>query len=139
MLQHTKAKIVQLHITRLQQILADNNAAERIEGEKPTLYNVLQMRRRRNVRTIIALREPEGITQTTPRGIARTLATYLMRKYAQIEVNTECIQRLLEEIKVDPTNQDMDALITPFTTEEIEHAIRTGGRKKAKARDGLTR
>jgi hypothetical protein len=138
-LQHTKAKIVQLYIARLQQILADNNAAERIEGEQPTLYNVLQMRRRRNVRIIIALRDPEGITKTTPRGIARTLATYLMRKYARIEVNTGCIQRLLEVIKVDPTNQDMDALIAPFTTEEIEHAIRTGGRKKVPGRDGLTR
>jgi len=40
-LQKLKAKIVLLHSTRLQQLLADNNAAERIEGEQPTIYNVL--------------------------------------------------------------------------------------------------
>ena len=80
-LQKLKAKIVRLHDIRLNQLLIDNNAAERFEGEQPTMYNVLQMRRRRNERTITALRDQEGITQTTPRGIARTLVTYMGEKY----------------------------------------------------------
>jgi hypothetical protein len=41
-LQRLKAKIVRLHSTRLHHLLADNNAAERIEGE-PTIYHVLNM------------------------------------------------------------------------------------------------
>jgi hypothetical protein len=72
-LQKLKAKIVLIHNIRLNQLLIDNNTAERIEGKKPTMYNVLQMRRSRNERTITALRDQDGITQTTPRGIARTL------------------------------------------------------------------
>jgi hypothetical protein len=62
---------VRLRNTRLHHLLADNNAAEKIEGEQPTLYHVLQMRRRRLKRTVTALRDPDGITQTTSRGIAR--------------------------------------------------------------------
>ena len=91
-LQKLKAKIVRLHDIRLNQLLIDNNAAERFEGEQPTMYNVLQMRRRRNEPTNTALRDQDGITQTTPRGIARTLVTYLGGKYKRIEVNTEYVQ-----------------------------------------------
>jgi hypothetical protein len=74
-LQKLKAKIVRLHNLRLNQLLTDNNTAERIEGEQPTTYNVLQMRRRRNEQTIMAMRDQDGITKTTPRGIAQTLVT----------------------------------------------------------------
>ena len=126
-LQKLKAKIVRLHSTRLQQLLADNNAAERIDGEQPTTYNVLQMRTRRNERTITALRNLEGIIQKSPGGIARTLATYLRVKYERIEVNTESTQRLLPEIGMNLADQDKDALMAPLTPGEIEQAIRAGG------------
>jgi len=39
---------------------------------------------------------------------------------------------------MDLTNQDTDALVTPFNPGQIEQAIRDGGRKKAPGRDGLT-
>jgi ribosomal protein S19 len=99
MLQKLKAKIVRLHNIQLNNLLFDNNTAERVEGEKPAMYNVLQMRRRRNERTITALRDQDGITQTTPRGIARTLVTYMGEKYKIIEVNTQYVQQFLSEIK----------------------------------------
>jgi hypothetical protein len=47
-LQKLKAKIVRLHNIRPNQLLIGNNTAERIEGEQPTMYNVLQIQRRRN-------------------------------------------------------------------------------------------
>ena len=111
-LQQFKAKIVRIHSTRLQHLLADNNAAERNEDEQPTGYNLLQMRRRRNERSITALRDPESIAQMTPRGIAQALATYPRGKYARIEVNTDSIQRLLKEIEMDLANQDSNDLVT---------------------------
>jgi hypothetical protein len=37
-----KAKILWLHSIRLQNILVDNNDADRPDGELPTLYHVLQ-------------------------------------------------------------------------------------------------
>jgi hypothetical protein len=137
-LQKLKAKTVRLHKIRLNQLLIDNNTAERIEGEQPTMYNVLNMRRRRNKRTITALRDQDGITQTTPRGIAPTLVTYMAEKYKQIEVNTENVQKLLREIETDQNNQYNEAPAARFTQGEIEEAIHAGGRKKAPGRDGLS-
>jgi hypothetical protein len=131
-------KIVRLHNIRLNQLLIDNNTAERIEGEQPTMYNVLQMRRRRNERTITALRDQDGITQTTPRGIARTLVTYMDEKYKRIKVNTEYVQQLLKGIETDQNNQYNEAPAAGFTQGEIEQAIHAGGRKKASGRDGLS-
>ena len=131
-------KSVRLHNTRLQQIFIDNNAAERIEGEQPTMQNVLQMRRRRNGPTINALRDQEGVTQTTPRGIARTLVTYLCGKYKRIEVNTECVHQLRREVETDPNSQYPAACLAPFFLGEIEQAIEAGGRKKTPGRDGLS-
>jgi glutamate synthase domain-containing protein 2 len=109
-LQKLKAKIVHLHNIRLNQLLNDNNTAERTEGEQPTMYNVLQMRKRRNERNITALRDKEGITQMTTRGIARTLVTYMGEKYKRIEVSTEYVQHLLREIQPDQLNQYNEAM-----------------------------
>jgi hypothetical protein len=110
---------VRHHNIRLNQLLIDNNIAERIEGEQPTMYNVLLMRRRRNERTITALRDQDGITQTTTRGIARTLVTYMGEKYKRIEVNTEHVQQLLREIETDQINQYNEAPAARFTQGEI--------------------
>jgi hypothetical protein len=75
-----KAKNVRLQNTKLQRIINDNNQAERIEGEQPTTYNVLQVKKRREERTIYALEDTEGAMQTTPIGIVRTMTTYLKEK-----------------------------------------------------------
>ena len=137
-LQKLKAKIVRLHNIRLNQLLIDNYATDRTEGEQPTTYNVLQMRRRRTDRTITALRDLEGNTQTTPRGIANTLVNYLRGKYKRIEVNAVYVQQLLREIETVQKKQNNAAPVTRFTQGEIEQAINAGGRKKAPGRDGLS-
>jgi hypothetical protein len=129
-LQKLKAKIVRLHNIRLNQLPIDNNTAERIEGEQPTMYNILKMRRKRNEPTITALRDQDGITQTTPRGIARTLVTYMCEKYKRREVNTEYVQHSLKEIETDKINQYNEAPAARFTQGEIEQAIKAGGRKR---------
>ena len=96
------------------------------------------MRMRRNERTITALRYQDGITQTTPRGIARTLVTYMGEKYKRIEVNTEYVQQLLREIETDQMNQYNETPVTRFTQGEIEQVIHAEGRKKAPGRNGLS-
>jgi hypothetical protein len=79
-LNRLKAKLVRLHSVRLQKLLINSNDVEGIEGENPTLYNVLQMQKRREERTIYGLRDTEGVLQTTLRGIAQTLTTHLPEK-----------------------------------------------------------
>ena len=53
------------------------NEADRIEGEQPTIYNVLHVKRRED-RIIYGLRYADGFMQTTPRGISQTLTTNLL-------------------------------------------------------------
>jgi hypothetical protein len=45
-LNRLKSKIVRLHSIRLQKILKDNSDADRTVGEQPTIYQILQMKRR---------------------------------------------------------------------------------------------
>jgi len=46
-LSRLKAKIVKLHSDRLTNFLRDTNEKDRVEGEKPTLYHILQMQKQR--------------------------------------------------------------------------------------------
>jgi hypothetical protein len=96
------------------------------------------MRRRRNEQTVMAMRDQDGITKTTPRGIAQTLVTYMGEKYKRIEVNIEYVQQLLREIETDKINLYNEAAAARFTQGETEQAIHAGGRKKAPGRDGLS-
>jgi hypothetical protein len=132
-----KAKIVRLQNTKLQRILNDNNQAERIEGEQPTTYNVLQVKNRREERTIYALEDTEGTMQTTPTGIVRTMTTYLKERYDGIAVDPESIQKLLEGMTVSQQTTYKGALEKPFEQDEFLHAIRAGERMKAPGRDGI--
>jgi ribosomal protein S19 len=95
------------------------------------------MRRRKKERTITALWDQNGITQTKPRGIAMTLVTYMGEKYKRIEVNTEYVQQLLREIETDRNNKYNEAPAARFTQEEIEQAIHADERRKEPGRDGL--
>jgi hypothetical protein len=83
-LQNLKSKVLWLHNTRLH-----NKAKETFEGEQPTMCNILLMRRTSNGRTMNALRDQKDISQTTSRGLARTLIIYLCEKYEWIEVSAE--------------------------------------------------
>jgi hypothetical protein len=65
---------------RLQKLLLDNKEDDRIDGEQPTLYNVLQMTRRKEERTIYRLRNAPGELQTPPSGTAQTMTSYLWEK-----------------------------------------------------------
>jgi len=86
----------------------------------------------------MALQDQGGITQTKPRGITRTLVTYMGEKYQRIEVNTKYVQQILREIETDKINQYNEVPVARFTQGEREQAIHAGGRKKAPGRDGLS-
>ena len=124
---------------KLQAIFLDNDQADRIEGEAPTLYNVLQMKRRRDQRTITALQDSGGDIQTTPAGIARTMTTYLKIKYDTIPVERASIQRLLGILQISRNKDDMNYLAQPFEEAKIHEAIRAGRRRTAPGFDGIVR
>jgi len=97
------------------------------------------MKRRRDERTITALQDDGGDTQTTPGGIARTLITYLKNKYDTIPVERASIQRLLGILQTSRNADDMHYLAQPFEVAEIHEAIRAGRRRTALGFDGILR
>ena len=110
-LNNLKAKLVKLQHRKLQAVFLDTDQADRIEGETPSLYNVLQMKRRREERTITALQEGGGEIQTTPAGIARTMTSYLKEKYSTIPVDKDSKQQLLSILQTSRKEEDMNYLM----------------------------
>jgi hypothetical protein len=58
-LQIYKAKIVNLHSRKRAKILLDTNAHNKMEDEGPTLYHVVQQRRRRELREIREIQDTD--------------------------------------------------------------------------------
>jgi hypothetical protein len=121
-------------LVRLQKLLLDTNETDRIDGEKPTLYNVLQMTRRKEERTIYSLRDAAGEVQTSSSGIARTMTSYLREKYDKIEVD---VQKLVEVLNTPCQKLYAEEVVQPFGKEEIYQAFRAGGQRKAPGVDGI--
>jgi len=49
-LQRYKAKIVRLHARRMEKVMLDNNAQDKMEVEEPSLFHILKMVKRRETR-----------------------------------------------------------------------------------------
>jgi len=62
-----QTKIVRLHSRRLHKILDDNNDADILDGDQPTIYHTFQTKRRRAERTIHSLRRNRAYAYDTER------------------------------------------------------------------------
>jgi hypothetical protein len=51
-LKRYKAKLVRLHAHRMDSVMLDNNAHDKIEGEEPALFHILKQLDRREARKI---------------------------------------------------------------------------------------
>jgi len=63
MLSPLKAKITSLHGDRLQRVMLDNDEPNRLEGKRPALFHILQMRKRQESRMIRSIQNECGNTQ----------------------------------------------------------------------------
>ena len=59
-LDHLKGKITNLHSTRLQRVMLDNDEPNRLVGERPALFHILQIRKRRGARMIQSVQNDHG-------------------------------------------------------------------------------
>jgi hypothetical protein len=71
-IQRYKAKIVNLHARRRAKVLLDTRAKDKMEDEEPSLYHVIQQRRRREIREIKEMQGAEGMTYTRYTKLLRT-------------------------------------------------------------------
>ena len=96
MLNRLKAKITSLHGDKLQRVKLDNDEPNRLAGERPELFHILQMRKRQDATLIRSIQDECGNTQQTMKGIIRTFTSFLRRKYEPIAVDVECVAYMAE-------------------------------------------
>jgi hypothetical protein len=121
---HLQAKKTSLHSTRMQRVMLDNDEPNRLEGERPALFNILQMRKRRGARMIQNVQDDHGNTQRTTKGIMRAFITFLRRKYEPIAVDGECVAYMTEMGRRKLPTAWRDQLERPISPEEVHFAVR---------------
>ena len=104
-LNNIKAKIVNLHSTRLRTSLLDTTEADQTAGEESTLFHLIQIQQRRTDRTVRSARDDNGLIHTSPKGIALAFTTFFRAKYDNIKVDAESLSTLAEIVRIDhPTD-----------------------------------
>jgi len=78
--QHYKSKIVRLNARRME-VMLDNNAQDKLEGEEPPLFHILKMVERRETRAIRRILDTQGNIATSQYDVLNTFVTQLRRIY----------------------------------------------------------
>ena len=137
-LQKYKAKIVRLNARRREKILLDIHPKDRLDGEDLTLYQILKIRRRKQAREIMRIRDNHGREHTTPAGIAEAFVKYYTRTFQHIQCDGNAFEALMHYLpEADPT-QYKDQLERPIEKEEVYRAIKSGAKRRAPGIDGMS-
>jgi hypothetical protein len=72
-----KAKIIILHNKRIQTLTVDARDTTTYQGETPSLFHLIQGRKRRDARMISEILDENGQLQTTTRGILSTFVRFM--------------------------------------------------------------
>jgi len=126
MLNCHKAKITSLHGDKLQRVMLDNYDPNRLAGERPELFHILQMRKRQEARMIRSIEDECGNTQQTMKGIIRAFTSFLRSKYEPIAVDEECVAYMAEVVQRALPTSWRDLLEQPISLEEAHIAVRKG-------------
>jgi hypothetical protein len=71
-LNHLKAEIANIHSKRFQSLPSDTLAPTLFQGEQPSIFNLLNMRKRRVSRLITSVIDTKGVKQTSTRSTLHT-------------------------------------------------------------------
>jgi hypothetical protein len=137
-LQKYKAKIVRLHATRPEKAMLDNDSKDRLEGEEPSLFHIINMAKRRETREMRHIQDQHGNIVTRQQDILINFLTHLRQKYQLMEVDNACITKLQEVIPCTCSTKYSYQLEQPITTEEILSALQKGSKHKAPGIDGIS-
>jgi hypothetical protein len=135
-LQQYKAKLVQLHATRTENLMLDTSVHDRMEGEEPSLFHLLETFRRRNTRAIQLVQEQHGIMATLPQDVAIVFLNYLRQKFEPIDIDRDILPSMLANIQLIDTTS-AESLEQPVTLEEVMAAIRSGAKHKTPGINGI--
>jgi hypothetical protein len=137
-LHHLNAKIVRIHAKRMQANIMDTDTVDNIPGETPTLYQIIRKHKRRSSRIVCSVRDGTGTIQTSTTGIATAFTSYFQQTYHCIDSDKECAADLANLIRAELPPDMIHIYENPFTPEEIQQAIGSGGTNRAPGRDGLS-
>jgi hypothetical protein len=98
-LQLYKAKIVRLHAMRIEKVLLDNIAHDKMDGEKPTLFHILKIVKRRESRAIHHVQAQQGNIVTRHLDVLSTFVIHLHRKYGPIAIDSSCVTTMRNAIQ----------------------------------------
>jgi hypothetical protein len=110
---------------------------ELLDGEIPTIYQVLRKKRRQAARHITQIKDNTGATYTTQTDIADTFLTTLRNKYRQIDTDDDALEAIQRAVAPVPAARYKETLERPIGTTELEEALRAGQKRKAAGIDGL--
>jgi len=79
-LQRYKAKVVRLHAKRMEKVMLDNNAQDKIGDEEPSLFHIMKMVKRQEIRVIRQILDIQGNYVSGHLNVLKTFVTHLRRK-----------------------------------------------------------
>jgi hypothetical protein len=132
-----KAHLVRLQARRMEKLLLDTHVHDKIDGEEPSLFQVLQMTKRREARTVRWVLDRSRNTVSDHKGILHTCVAHFKEKYGPIQVDGRCVNEMLDAVTVMDTPAYAANLKQPISLEEIVTALKTGGRNKAPGSDAI--
>jgi len=78
-LQRYKAKILRLHLRRMEKVMLDNNAQDKMEDKEPSLFYILKIVKQRESRVTRQVLDMQGNDVSGHRNVLNTFSTYLAR------------------------------------------------------------
>jgi len=102
------------------------------QGENPSLFHLIQGRKRREARMIIEIRDENGNLQTTTRGMLNAFVRHMKRKYGPIRVDDECVDLMVNAGHLRVTERWGDILDMPIAAEELQTVVHRGTGNKAR-------
>ena len=136
-LNHLKAKITNLHRTRMQFAILDNDEPNGLAEERPALFHILQLKKRRGAITIQRVWDDHGNSQRTTKYIMRAFTIFMRRKYEPLAVDVECVAYITEMGRRELPRACRDQLKRSISPEEVYFAVRKGAKNKAPESDGI--
>jgi hypothetical protein len=136
-LKKLKAKIVRLHREPTQRLFLHTEDQDKCEDETPSLYYILQMRKRQESRMIDSVYDSEAHLQTSPLAMLRVYTELMKNKYDKITVNADSIHRILRHSSSKMPLIANEALDSLNTMEELHIAVKEVKNLKALGYDGI--
>ena len=136
-LHQLKAKIIRLHNKRMQTITIDARDPKMYQGENPSIFHLIQGRKRREARMIREIQDENGNMQTTTRGILNTFVRHMKWKYGPIHVEDAHVDQMVNAGNHQRTQTWSNILDMSITEEELHTAVHRGTGNKAPGNDGI--